>query len=100
MTWNYILLWFAGSSCVINLINAGRASPPLRGWMGVSAGILIVAAILYHFRPDVAGLTSGSLWIAFVLAPALLQRRIARLTVAQQFETGYRLASWARWLHP
>ncbi|HSV16521.1 MAG TPA: rhomboid family intramembrane serine protease [Tepidisphaeraceae bacterium] len=100
MTWNYILLWFAGSSCVVNLINASRASPPLRGWVGVSAFILAIAAFLYYLHPDIAGLTAGSLWMALVLAPALLQRRIARLTVAQQYATGWRLASVVRWLHP
>jgi rhomboid protease GluP len=100
MEWNYILLWFAGSSCVVNLINASRASPPLKGWIGVSALILVVGALLYFAWPAGAGVTVGAIWATLVLAPALLQRRITRLTTAQRFTTGQRLASIARWLHP
>src|SRR4051812_6591288 len=100
MEWNYILLWFAGSSCLVNLINASRATPPLKGWIGVSALIIAIGGLLYWLTPNVAGLTVGGVWFALVLAPALLQRRITRLTVAQRFGTALRLAAVARWLHP
>src|SRR3954471_14999318 len=100
MEWNYILLWFAGSSCLVNLINATRARPPLKGWIGVSALIIAVGVLLYWFIPDVAGLTVGAVWFALVLAPALMQRRITRLTVAQRFGSARYLAAIARWLHP
>jgi rhomboid protease GluP len=100
MDWNYILLWIAGSSCVINLIQAVRASPVLKGWMLVGAGILAAGAALMFLQPQVAGIVVGWLWLALILTPALLQRRVQRLMLRQQYRSAGRLAAIARWIHP
>lgn len=100
MDWNYIFLWIAASSCVVNLVHAARASPPLRGWLFVSGGILFTAAILFWLRPQIAGYVAGGLWLAFILVPALLQRRVHRLIVRQSYPAARQLAGIARWLHP
>jgi rhomboid protease GluP len=100
MEWNYVLLWFAGSSCVITFIQAFRQSPRLVGWMGVTATISAVTAALWFVRPDIAGLVGGSLWGVFVLAPALLQRNALRLGMRQQYLIASRFAGIAGWLHP
>jgi rhomboid protease GluP len=100
MEWNTLLLWLAGTSCLINLITAARASPPMKGWMLVCGFLVALAAVLYFVLPAQAGLAVGGLWIGFVLAPALLQRRVMRLTLRHRYSSAAQLAAITRMLHP
>ncbi len=100
MEWNTLLLWLAGPSCLITLITAVRASPVLKGWIGVSLLIVGIGFTTYFRLPEQAGYITGGLWAVLILSPSLLQRTVQRWTLRQQFD---RAAKWARvagWLHP
>ncbi len=62
--------------------------------------ILAMAGSLWRVRPDIAGFVAGGLWAIFVVTPALLQRRMHRLSVRQKYASAAAFAKVASWLHP
>jgi rhomboid protease GluP len=100
MDLNILLLWMAGTSCLINVMMALRQSPKLKGWIFVSIAIAAAGGIAYRFRPDISGYVAGGMWAVFILMPALAQRSARRWTVQQKYDRAMRPAIIAGILHP
>jgi rhomboid protease GluP len=100
MDFNTLLLWMAGASCLVNVIQASRPSPKLWGWIFVSITIAAVGGLADWFRPDIAGYIAGAMWAVFALVPALAQRSTRRWTAQQKYERAARSATIVGILHP
>lgn len=98
---NHILLFIAVATPVIllwRLRRLGSARP--QGWI-VAAFIVLLGTILsYLLAPALAGFIGGGLWASLLLAPSLLERKIAGVLVESRDRTARRLTLVRRILHP
>lgn len=100
MDLNSLLLWMAGTSCLVSLLTALRRSPRAKGWIFVSLVILLTGGAAFWLRPEIAGFVAGTLWILFVLIPALALRSAGRWGLRQRYERAIWPARLAGILHP
>jgi rhomboid protease GluP len=101
MDLNNLLLWIVCLSCVSTLILAVRISANNnRGWIFVSAAILVATAAMFYLTPKVAGLIGGALWAIFIVLPNLGNRRVNQLVTQQRFGQASKVARFISWLHP
>jgi len=71
-----------------------------RGWIFVSAAILVATAAMFYYTPAVAGLIGGCLWAIFIVLPNLGNRRVNQLVAQQRFGQASKVARFVSWLHP
>lgn len=101
MDLNYLLEWFVGVTTIAGLIRLLRFHSRGRsGWAVTFAVTLAILLLGLLFFPSSAGFVSGSFWIVFVLGPSVLYRYVQRNIYRQRFNTAYRFAIAAKWLHP
>jgi rhomboid protease GluP len=100
MDLNHILLFVAFLSPIALIARSQRTSEMHRGWRNTSVAVLIITAGAWFFLPRAAGFIGGGAWFALLLLPAIISRRIADLTLREQFSRARRLASFLRFLHP
>ncbi|NJN90143.1 MAG: rhomboid family intramembrane serine protease [Leptolyngbyaceae cyanobacterium SL_5_14] len=97
MDLNVILIQLVSFSCVLLLLRASRLP---RGWVIVSAIILLVLAGAYYFAPAWAGFISGGLWGLLILLPIVGFAQVNRLVSQEKYSQARGLAMGLRWLHP
>jgi rhomboid protease GluP len=97
MDLNVIFIQLVSFSCVLLLLRSSRLP---RGWVIVSAVILLVLVGAYYFAPAWAGFISGGLWALLILVPIVGFAQVNRLVAQERFSQARRLAMGLRWLHP
>lgn len=97
MDLNVILIQLVSFSCILLLLRASRLP---RGWVIVSATILLVLAGAYYFTPAWAGFISGGLWVLLILLPIVGFAQVNRLVSQERYSQARGLALGLRWLHP
>ncbi|MBD1866205.1 rhomboid family intramembrane serine protease [Cyanobacteria bacterium FACHB-471] len=97
MDLNVILIQLVSFSCILLLLRASRLP---RGWVIVSAIILLVLAGAYYVAPSWAGFVSGGLWALLILLPIVGFAQVNRLVSQERYSQARRLAMGLRWLHP
>jgi rhomboid protease GluP len=97
MDLNVILIQLVSFSCILLLLRASRLP---RGWVIVSAIILLVLAGAYYVAPAWAGFVSGGLWALLILLPIVGFARVNRLVSQERYSQARGLAMGLRWLHP
>jgi rhomboid protease GluP len=97
---NHILLFIACISPLVLLAQTWRSGSLHRAWRLASCAVLLVAAITWLARPDIAGFISGGAWLALLVAPALGLRKIAEFASAHRYAHARRVARALLFLHP
>lgn len=98
---NHILLFIAVASPVIllwRLRQLRNAAQP--GWASAAIVVLVGAGVTWLFAPSIAGYVGGTLWALLLLAPSLVERRIASLLLEKHYQSARRLALVRQALHP
>jgi rhomboid protease GluP len=95
---NDVFFALAAFSSAILLARSIRSRA--RGWIAISALVLVVSGAGRLFFEQSAGYVGAGLWAVFVLLPLGGQRWLGRLSDQQRYRAASRLASALRWLHP
>src|SRR5207237_3716737 len=87
MDLNYLLIWIAGSSAVVNLIRMRNLpAHSTLGWKIVSIAIIAVLGTLHFAAPELAGYAAGTLWALLILIPSIGSRYLMRFVMREQYE--------------
>ncbi|MEY2563484.1 MAG: hypothetical protein QOH88_1677 [Verrucomicrobiota bacterium] len=97
---NHIFLFIACVSPLVLLSQTWRAGGLNRGWRIAAVAVLIVTAVSWIVKPDLAGFVGGGAWLVLILAPSLGLRKAAELVAQQRYASAARLARLIRFLHP
>ncbi len=102
MDLNHILMWLVGLTTAVQLTAIIRATAVSenRGWVAMLAAIVVLLVFGCVTMPDSAGLITAAVWLPLVLAPAIGNRILLRLTTMKEFRKASRLARLLSWLHP
>ncbi|MEM9540131.1 MAG: rhomboid family intramembrane serine protease [Cyanobacteria bacterium P01_E01_bin.42] len=99
MNLNQLLIWTICLSCFSFLVRT-LLDRRGRGWSMVSGGILIITGALFYLASDLAAWVGGSLWLLFLIIPALGCARVNQLIYQERYRGARRWANCLRWLHP
>nr|MBA3873374.1 rhomboid family intramembrane serine protease [Anaerolineae bacterium] len=99
---NLVFLFMAGLSSIFTLWRALFVFPVKynRGWIAVSAGILLIAMVGWLVIPAQIGYVVGVLWLVLALVPSLAQRLALSWDTQGRYAAALRVATLARVLHP
>jgi membrane associated rhomboid family serine protease len=97
---NHILLFIACVSPLVLLAQTWRRGGMTRGWRLAALAVLIVTAVSWLLKPDMAGFVGGGAWLALMFMPAAGLRKAAELARRQRYTAARRLAHALRFLHP
>ncbi len=98
---NHILLFIAIASPLVllwRLRQLRSAAQP--GWASAAILVLVGAGITWLLAPSIAGYVGGTFWALLLLAPSMVERRIAGLLLAKQYQAARRFALVRQALHP
>ncbi len=101
MDLNYLLLWFAGSSAAISLVQYFRVG--MSGMTGRKIACFFVLAAVgagAFLMPNVGGYVASAFWVIVILVPSLAVLRMRRLVAAEEFAKSATLARWLSWITP
>src|SRR3954451_11864093 len=95
---NLVFLFMAGLSAVFTLWRAIFVFPVKynRGWIAVSAGILLIGILGWFVIPAQIGYVVGVIWLVLALVPSLAQRLALSWDSQGRYEAALRMATLAR----
>ena len=97
---NHILLFIASVSSLVMLAQTLRRGGVFRAWRLASLAVLLVTGAAWLANPDTAGFVGGGAWLALLMVPASVIRKVAELATHQRYGRARHWIGPLRFLHP